>query len=268
MKALSIVRLFRPFTVVPPVLIGCFFTFLLNQDLEYLFLATITLALLQIFGQIDNQLCDPVALDIINKKTNRPLINGSLSRIEAKAIRLMVFVFLVIDLVYLFLNHLIGASILLLMFLLTLFYNHEPLRLKKRLFISDISLALARGFFPLLFLLELADADYSYFIITTFLWTLGFQCSKDISDVKGDKKFGIRTIPNSFGLRITYLYMLFFALIVFLFLVSKSFIYSVVFLLAFILLLHKSSNNLWYIFYLNLVILYIINALEVVKWQP
>lgn len=34
-----------------------------------------------------------------------------------------------------------------------------------------------------------------------FLWVMGFQATKDVTDAEGDRKFGIKTIPNSHGLR-------------------------------------------------------------------
>lgn len=37
------------------------------------------------------------------------------------------------------------------------------------------------------------------YAVLAFLWVMGFQGTKDVTDAEADKKFGIKTIPNQYG---------------------------------------------------------------------
>jgi 4-hydroxybenzoate polyprenyltransferase len=93
--------------------------------------------------------------------------------------------------------------LILIIMLITIFYSIPPVRLKKRLFISNLSIAFARGmlgfaagwcifgdpFNPTPWLIGMVMSIYLIGAVTT----------KDFTDIKGDKKFGMRTLPVEFG---------------------------------------------------------------------
>jgi len=93
--------------------------------------------------------------------------------------------------------------IILLIMLITIFYSIPPIQFKKRLFISNMTIAFARGmlgfvagwtifgdpFNPTPWLIGLIMSVYLFGAVTT----------KDFTDMPGDKKYGMRTLPVVFG---------------------------------------------------------------------
>lgn len=85
----------------------------------------------------------------------------------------------------------------------TILYSMGPIRLKKRLWLSNISIAIPRGLLGIV-------AAYSIIgdisrpepwlvgsIMALFL--VGSTTTKDITDVRGDREFGMRTLPVVYG---------------------------------------------------------------------
>ena len=148
-----------------------------------------------------NQVYD-FKIDKINKPY-RPIPSKIITLNEARTIAWVLY------LVTLWRAAAVGSGaflfLILVIMLITIFYSIPPIRLKKRLFISNISIAFARGmlgfvagwcifgdpFDPTPWLIGLIMSIYLIGAVTT----------KDFTDIPGDEKFGIRTLPVVFGKR-------------------------------------------------------------------
>jgi len=198
------VELVRPFTSFPPFLAILFgslagaFATGSEIDIITLIYAGLAMTFAQIFGQVTNQLADPLELDKINNK-ERVLVRGALPRAE---VELIAFMFMLGSLLLAFAVHMLYTTFVCLTILSALFYNYEPIRLKKRFMLNNLILAFSRGLVPML-------AAWSVFSPLTaeawiyagglFIWVFGWQTTKDIPDVEGDKRFGIKTLPVVWG---------------------------------------------------------------------
>jgi 4-hydroxybenzoate polyprenyltransferase len=82
-----------------------------------------------------------------------------------------------------------------------------PIRLKKRFWISNISIAFARGFLGFLAAWCIFDSNPQDSPVPwlvggiMFLVLIGATTAKDFTDVEGDAKFGMRTLPVVYGQR-------------------------------------------------------------------
>jgi 4-hydroxybenzoate polyprenyltransferase len=63
-------------------------------------------------------------------------------------------------------------------------------------------MAVSRGFIPILLIWSIGPDSISgiNYAILAFIWVMGYQGTKDINDVDGDKKYGIKTIISYYGL--------------------------------------------------------------------
>ena len=198
------IQLLRPFTLVAPLVAGVIGVLTPLKDATFTHLTTaiytgVTLALLQACGQSVNQYAD-VELDKI-VKPYRPLPSGLISREEALGLSWLLAIFAVGRAFTI--NTFFGLVALTLLFF-AVFYSLAPLSPRKIHPLANIVwMATSRGFIPMFAVWsvfgELSKAwQYS---LLAFTWVLGLQSSKDVTDVLGDKKFGIKTIPGSYGLR-------------------------------------------------------------------
>lgn len=87
--------------------------------------------------------------------------------------------------------------------LITLFYSMPPIRLKKRLFISNISIAFARGMLGFVAGWSIFGNPFNqtpWLIgLLMAIYLVGAVTTKDFTDMKGDRKFGMRTLPVEYG---------------------------------------------------------------------
>jgi 4-hydroxybenzoate polyprenyltransferase len=157
------------------------------------------LVLVNAGSNVLNQVYD-LEIDKINKPY-RPIPSKIITKDEARTIAWMVY------LITLWRAATVSSGaflfLILIIMLITIFYSMPPVQLKKRLFISNISIAFARGelgfvagwcifgdpFNPIPWLIGLIMCIYLVGAVTT----------KDFTDMKGDKKFGMRTLPVVFG---------------------------------------------------------------------
>ena len=138
-------------------------------------------------------------IDVENKRSDRPLVLGLISR---KTALITAIILLIIDLVLvLFLNRV--ASILALVSI-PIFYIYS-LGLKKVVIIKNSLIAYSYTG-TILFGSLVSDAILEpiiiYFAIMGFIVGLGSEIMFDIADVEGDTENGINTIPNKFGVKI------------------------------------------------------------------
>ncbi|WP_455392259.1 UbiA prenyltransferase family protein [[Eubacterium] cellulosolvens] len=146
-----------------------------------------------------NQVYD-LKIDKINKPY-RPIPSKIITKNEARTIAWVIY------LVALWRAATVSSGafvfLILIIMLITIFYSIPPVQLKKRLFISNISIAFARGMLGFV-------AGWSIFgdpfnntpwliglIMSIYL--IGAVTTKDFTDMAGDKKYGMRTLPVVFG---------------------------------------------------------------------
>jgi 4-hydroxybenzoate polyprenyltransferase len=89
---------------------------------------------------------------------------------------------------------------------ITIIYSTPPLRLKKRLWISNITIAFARGMLGFVAAWAIFGdpfSDLTPWIIggVMMIFLIGAITSKDFTDMKGDKIYGMKTLPVVYGAR-------------------------------------------------------------------
>ncbi len=197
----AFIDLMRPLTLSGAFLAGfCVvilysYFFRIPLDWQLGVAAGLCMVLLQGAGQALNQsLPEEIAIDILNEKTYRPTVKGTISPTEAKY---FAFVLLSLAIVAGFHISLLFGSFTLIIAFFAVFYTLPPLRIKKRFFISNAWQGIARGFLPVVSVWSLSPEPLHILplalgiVIAT--WCCGAQSTKDVNDVSGDRSFGVET---------------------------------------------------------------------------
>jgi len=137
-------------------------------------------------------------IDKNNNRHDRPLVLGLISR--RTALITAIVLFLIVFTLSLFLN---SIATIIALISVPIFYIYS-MGLKKKVLIKNILIAYSYAI-TILFGSLVSDALLEpiivYFAIMGFIVGLGSEIMFDIADVEGDKKLGINTIPNKFGLK-------------------------------------------------------------------
>jgi len=156
-------------------------------------------------GQVYNQAsAEEVEIDKINGKTYRPTVNGRMSLREAQLWSLLLFATTLFMSIALFTIY--NYYMALLMIFFAVFYTARPLRVKRFFILNNLWQAIARGFFPAVFVALMYPTTMGIAIAFGLFfsaWVMGAQTTKDFGDVYGDKKFGIKTFPVVVGWRVS-----------------------------------------------------------------
>ena len=191
-----------PRTSLPFLYINHNFPFLQYHEgfLELLIGAT-TLVILNAASNALNAVYD-VEIDRINKPY-RPIPSGVVTKDEARTIAWILYPIVLFRAVLV--NRTFGFFVLAIM-LITIAYSTQPLRLKKRLWVSNISIAFGRGLFGFVAAWSIFGDPFSEatpWIIggVMMIFLIGAITSKDFTDIIGDKIHGIRTLPVVYGVR-------------------------------------------------------------------
>ncbi|OYT45942.1 hypothetical protein B6U90_02170 [Thermoplasmatales archaeon ex4484_6] len=216
----AFVDLVRPFTLMAPMLGGLSGSFLglivegglktPEFHLEYPFLTwpgmpfldilsgIVSLVLLNAASNTLNQVYDR-NIDSINK-SYRPIPSGIVTASEGVWIAILLYGFSLWRAALI--NRWFFLMILILAFF-TIFYSVPPLRFKKRLWISNLSIAIPRGIlgFVAAWSITADIANPIPWLIGSIMgvFLIGSTTAKDITDIKGDRKFGMRTLPVVYG---------------------------------------------------------------------
>jgi len=199
----------RPFTLLLPLLGGYF---LIQASLPNIQIPTpdpirtwiglLALVLINMGGNNLNSVFD-IEIDKINKPY-RPLVRGLLSRDGVMLFAFLCFSFSLV------LSPFIGGTFLVLcwsMILLTYFYSIPPIRLKRILWVNNITQAIIRGVLgPLsawIIFGEIWDVRIWAFGSIMFTLIAPLQTTKDFPDVPGDITHGIKTLPIVYGVEKT-----------------------------------------------------------------
>ena len=204
------IDLIRPFTLLAPIfvssciMITSFFQNNISDNLFSIFWTTIipasfSLAILNAASNALNQSTD-VEVDKISKPY-RPIVRGDISLKEAKIVSVILYIFAFL------LSFTINLTFSLIVFLITIFtisYSLPP-RLKDKLFLNQIWIAIPRGLFGILASWSVFGSPFEKlpltigFIVMTFL--IGGSITKDIIDSEADKKSGTNTLINKYGIK-------------------------------------------------------------------
>ena len=201
-RLVDYIVLLRPFTLLAPILAGVFLT-IAPTEVTYHTLTTsiyvgITLALAQACGQTVNQVID-VEIDRITKPY-RPIPSGKVSREEALGISYLLAIACIGRAFTVSINF---GILTLLMLFFAVFYSLPQLTPRRNAFISLTWMSFSRGFIPPIACFSVYGNIYEAlpYSLLSFIWCLGWQCTKDIPDVEADKKYGVKTLANTYGVR-------------------------------------------------------------------
>ncbi|UCG70451.1 MAG: UbiA family prenyltransferase [Thermoplasmata archaeon] len=211
------VQLIRPFTMIPPgvgvisgglLALGFYGRLSINSPIqtwaEFNFIPLIIGAILySIFNGASNaynQVTD-LEVDRINRP-ERPIPSGKLTIKEALRFAYIVYA---IGLVVAFFISIPFFMVTVLCLMITTLYSTPPIQLKKRFLISNMTIAFCQSW---LFVLA-GWVVYSFsnpfeptlwFIgMILFIFLVGACGTKDFTEVEGDKKYGMKTLPVLYG---------------------------------------------------------------------
>jgi 4-hydroxybenzoate polyprenyltransferase len=263
------VQLVRPFTLLAPFIAGIIGVItpvegLLYEHLRIGVYAGATLALSQACGQVFNQYVD-ADLDAMIKPY-RPIPSGVVDRDEALGIAVLLALASVgrgylIDVMFGTLN--------LILIWFAVFYSLAPLSPRRvHPYVNTLWMAFSRGFLPVIAVYNIYGNINTAFLyaVLAFIWVLGFQPTKDLGDVEGDRAFGIKTMATEYGSKGLYKNALF-CLCLYAFLTGYFEMWSMFFLIfvgviAVVFGSRETSlteNNYgWVLFYLGLAIFYLL----------
>jgi len=199
------IDLLRPFTLLAPAvggvcgaLMACGFNHFSRFEIFTLIYGVGTLVLVNAASNALNQVAD-AEIDEINKPY-RPIPSGIVTKDEARTIAYFLYFFALFRASMI--NYVFAVLILTIM-CFTIVYSVEPIRLKKRLWLSNITIAVGRGMLGFV-------AAWCIFgdIMSSVPWVVGTiicvylvgaTTTKDFTDVKGDKEYNMRTLPVVYG---------------------------------------------------------------------
>lgn len=193
-------ELVRPFTLIAPAIGIIAGASVASQTMPGMpvLIGALSAALLNAASNVTNQYFD-IEIDRINKPF-RPLPSGRMAKARVPAFA---------GLLYLGALLLAGTvnprffALALLTAGITFFYSAPPFRFKKIFLINNGVIALARGMLLIVAGWGIVRPVFSpapWFIGLIFaLYLAGAATTKDFSDIPGDARFGIKTLPVVFG---------------------------------------------------------------------
>lgn len=200
--------LVRPFTLAPAIaatLIGAAIAGTYTQvavPWVSVLVGALCVALFQGGGQALNQGCDDPRMDAMNRKEYRVCVRGLVSQQEALGGG---FLLIVVALALAMTVPTPFQWFAVVLAVASVGYNCEPLRIRKYCWPAVLWLATSRGLIPVVAAWSLVaplNSPLPWLLGSTlFIWVFGWNQSKDILDAEGDRAFGIRTVPNTHGLR-------------------------------------------------------------------
>ena len=206
-RFMDYVNLLRPFTLLAPFIVGLFGSAIClgspfwSHWPEVIYVS-LTLSFCQGVGQCINQAVG-VDEDRINKPY-RPIPSGRATVEEAYGLAFLLSLFAIGRAFTI--NAAFGVWILIVLFF-AVFYNLKPFQARKHLWVNLLWMALSRGLFPFVVVWSAFSNSFSLkpWLLGSiaFLWVLSFQTTKDIPDICGDTKYGIRTFPVVYGVNTT-----------------------------------------------------------------
>ncbi|RLF49891.1 MAG: hypothetical protein DRN20_00900 [Thermoplasmata archaeon] len=201
-------RLLRPFTLLPPFVVTVaggmmaigYYSLEISQYIIPIILTGLVMAMINGASNALNQVFD-VDIDRINKPY-RPIPRGDIGIRDALAFSLVLYAVCILSSLYIspraFIFALMFAS-------LTILYSVPPIRLKQRLWASNITIATARSYMLLLAgwcavpAASIMAMPIWYVGVILFIFLVGASATKDFTDIEGDKAHGMKTLPAVYG---------------------------------------------------------------------
>jgi 4-hydroxybenzoate polyprenyltransferase len=204
-KVGAYIELIRPFTLLAPLFggLGASFLALVSLDFEgfswpTLIYGVATLMILNAASNCMNAAYD-AHIDRINKPY-RPIPKGILTRDEASSVAFILYFFALFRAILISYQF---FALVLLISIITIYYSMPPIRLKKRLWVSNVTIAFARGMLGFLagWTIFGDPTDPTPWVIGSilFIYLVGATTSKDFTDAEGDAKYGMMTLPVVYG---------------------------------------------------------------------
>lgn len=200
MRPKDYLELTRPFTLIAPavgVIAGSSIASGAIPD-SRTYIAALSASFLNAASNVNNQYFD-ADIDRLNKPF-RPIPSARVSARSALYFGLALYA------AALFLSRLVALrffGIVVLASAITFFYSAPPLRFKKHPFFSNAAIAFVRGMLLIVAGWSISRTVFSpepWFIGLIFaLYLLGAAATKDFSDMPGDARGGIRTLPLVYG---------------------------------------------------------------------
>lgn len=202
-KVAALVQNARPYTLLAPMLGGL--AIMLGAGVYVgtfpwidMLLAAVTLGLLNAGGNYFNSIYD-IEIDRENKPY-RPLVKGTLTKDSVYSVGTIIYVAAIM------LASFVNAYFLLftfVLFIFSIYYSVPPVRAKKVVWFNNIWQATSRGLLgPVAAWAVVADPMNPIpwaFGFAIMIWTIGAQTTKDFPDIKGDRMYGVRTLPVVYG---------------------------------------------------------------------
>ncbi|MDG6224363.1 MAG: UbiA family prenyltransferase [Candidatus Thermoplasmatota archaeon] len=220
MRIRGLIDLLRPFTLLAPAvggLSGAFIALLatgsleppyIDADLPFLHWPTlpmyrlisgiISLVMLNAASNALNQVYD-LPIDIVNK-SYRPIPSKVITSKEGVWFAVIMYAFALWRAAFVNRWFVLMVSILV---IITILYSVPPVRLKKRLWISNVSIAIPRGMLGFVAAWSIMGdiSDTTPWVLGSIMaiFLIGSTTTKDVTDIKGDRMYGIRTLPVQYG---------------------------------------------------------------------
>ena len=202
-------QLFRPLTLLAPAIGGIFFGLMgvkaaglsFVDNIPLLLLSGFILAIANASSNILNQVFD-AEIDLIHpEKRKRPIPSGKVSKENAMSLAVFLMIMVIASSLTVF-GFAYGFTLTVIM-LFAWMYNCPPLRMKKRLFWSNIAIAAPRGGMGITCAYSAFASPYNptiYVAIIYFaLYVFGTNTLKDFADADYDRISGVRNFVTVFG---------------------------------------------------------------------
>ncbi|MGC8542683.1 MAG: UbiA family prenyltransferase [Vulcanisaeta sp.] len=155
--------------------------------------------------------------DRINRP-DAPLVRGDVTIMEAWSLSIIsVLISIILNIIGVIMNYLAPWSLLVLIMAIILGFSYNY-GLKRVIMINNIlvsltsSLTFIYGYYAVSSTPPILNLPYILFI-TSFLATMGRELVKGVLDVPGDTKAGVRTVANTYGVRVAIIMAVAFTLI-------------------------------------------------------
>jgi 4-hydroxybenzoate polyprenyltransferase len=199
-----LLELVRPFTLIAPIAGFLSGAIIASGSIPGVlcFLGALSAALLNAASNTVNQYFD-LEIDKLNKPF-RPLPSGRISRRTTLIFGVVLYVS---ALALAWVINFQLFTIILFTAVISFFYSAPPIRLKKRAFINNLSIAVPRGMLLIVAgwssVKSIFHVEPWYVGLLFSLYLTGAVTTKDFADIKGDRQFGIHTLPVLYGPRKT-----------------------------------------------------------------
>lgn len=267
------IQILRPFTLVAPFIAGLIGTItpLKSFGFEELKVAVyvgVTLALLQASGQVINQYADSELDKYV--KPYRPIPSGKVSRDDALGIGILL---LMLGIGRGFWISTYFGTISLIIAFMAVFYSLSPFSPRRvSAILNSVWLSISRGLLPMVAVYSVYGnlSSMVQYTVIGFLWVLCFQHTKDITDFDYDRMFGIKTIPNTYGIFKSRLFSAIVLLVLSVYIsVIGKYIFMVLILLGVLCIMlytvrfsYTENTVSWSLFYIGVSLTYILTYID------